>query len=132
MQEFPWTALVTLIALVVYLFMGISVGRARARYDVPAPGMTGHPQFERFFRVQMNTLEWLPIFLPALWLFAFYRGDMLAAEIGAVWIVGRVLYMILYTRDPKSRSAGFLIQALAALALIIGAFMGVIHTLTTH
>ncbi len=112
--------------------MSISVGRARLRHNVPAPAVTGHVQFERLFRVHMNTLEWLPIFLPSLWLFAFYQGDVLAAEIGAVWIVGRILYMVLYTRDPGSRRAGFLIQALAALVLLGGASMGVIHTLTTR
>ena len=41
--------------------------------------MSGHPDFERAFRIQMNTLEWMPIFLPALWLFAIYIGDAIAA-----------------------------------------------------
>ena len=39
------------------------------------PAISGNPDFERVFRVQMNTLEWLPIFLPSLWLFAIYISD---------------------------------------------------------
>jgi glutathione S-transferase len=116
--------LVTLLALIVYFAMAMAVGRARAKYKVAAPATTGDPMFERYFRVHMNTLEWLPIFLPSLWLFAFYWGDQVAASLGAVWVVGRVLYMSSYARDPKSRSAGFAIQGLAALALLIGALVG--------
>jgi len=129
MHEFLWTTLVTLIALLVYLFMGISVGRARGRFKVEAPAVSGHPQFERALRVQINTLEWLPIFLPSLWLFAFSHTDQLAAGIGAVWIVGRILYMILYTRDPRSRGIGYIIQALATLILLFGALWAVVQAL---
>ncbi|MBL8543572.1 MAG: MAPEG family protein [Hyphomonadaceae bacterium] len=129
MQQFTWTALVTLIALIVYFIMAAAVGRARVKYNVPAPATAGDPVFERYFRVHMNTLEWLPIFLPSLWLFAAYRGDQLAAAIGGVWIVGRLLYMALYVRDPKLRSAGFGLQALAALWLLVGALVSVVQSL---
>ena len=30
----------------------------------------------------MNTLEWMPIFLPSLWLFAIYLSDAFAAALG--------------------------------------------------
>ncbi len=52
---------------------------------IKAPAISGHPDFERYFRVQANTLEWMPIFLPSLWLFALYVSDMGAAAIGLVW-----------------------------------------------
>ncbi len=129
MHDFAWTALVTLLALIVYFVIAGAVGRARGKYKVAAPATTGDPNFERYFRVQMNTLEWLPIFLPSLWLFALYWGDQAAAGLGAVWIVGRILYFSSYVRDPKSRSAGFGIQGLAALALLIGALVGVVQAL---
>ena len=129
MHEFAWTALVTLLALIVYFVMAGAVGRARGKYKVAAPATTGDPNFERYFRVQMNTLEWLPIFLPSLWLFAAYWGDTIAASLGAVWVVGRILYFSNYVRDPSSRGAGFGIQGLAALALLIGALAGVVQTL---
>ena len=53
--SFPWTGLVTLIAVIVYGWTGIRVARARAKYDVKAPATAGHPDFDRVFRVQANT-----------------------------------------------------------------------------
>lgn len=129
MDGFAWTALVTLLALLLFFVMGLRVGGARYRFKVEAPATTGDPTFERHFRVQMNTLEWLPIFLPSLWLFAAYWGDPIAAGIGAVWIVGRFMYMIGYVSNPKSRGAGFAIQALTALVLLIGAIIGAVQQL---
>src|SRR5512139_2491774 len=115
------TALVTLLAILLYFLTGIGVARARVRYGVKAPATSGQPDFERAFRVQMNTLEWMPIFLPALWLFAVYIGDAIAAGIGAVWIVGRALYMAGYLKAAEKRGSGFAIQAFASMALWVGA-----------
>jgi uncharacterized MAPEG superfamily protein len=131
MREFPWTALVTLLSLLVYIAMMIGVGQARAKYKVPAPAMSGDPMFERHFRVHMNTLESLAIFLPSLWLFASCWGDKLAAGIGAFWIIGRLLYWMLYVRDPKTRSAGFGTQGAATIILLVGALYGVVQILIT-
>jgi uncharacterized MAPEG superfamily protein len=129
MQEFPWTALVTLLALVAYVAMIVAVGGARGKAKIAAPATTGEPIFERHFRVHMNTLESLPLFLPSLWLFASHWGDALAAAIGAFWIVGRLLYWTSYVRDPTSRSLGFGVQGLATIALLIGALIGVVQIL---
>jgi glutathione S-transferase len=114
------TALVTCLAMLFYFFTSARVARARAKYGVKLPAVSGHPDFERVFRVQMNTLEWLPIFLPSLWLFAIYVSDTWAGIVGLVWIVGRVVYMIGYTRAVARRSPGFFIQALACTVLLFG------------
>ena len=124
-----YVALVTLLALLVYLWMFMRVGSARQRFGVEAPAVTGHPEFERHFRVQANTLEGLIIFLPSLWLFGAYLNELVAAGLGAVWIVGRVIYMITYAKDPKTRSAGFGIQAIATVVLLFGALGGVVWAL---
>jgi glutathione S-transferase len=116
-----YVALVTLLALAVYIWMLMRVGSARSRFGVEAPAVTGHPEFERHFRVQANTIEGMIVFLPALWLFALYLNEMVAAGLGLVWIIGRVLYMLSYAKDPKTRSAGFGVQALATIALLFGA-----------
>jgi uncharacterized membrane protein YecN with MAPEG domain len=129
MQQFPWTTLVTLLALLVYMSMIIGVGQARRKYKIAAPAMTGDAVFERHFRVHMNTLESLPIYLPCLWLFASHWGDQLAAAIGGLWIAGRLIYWASYVRDPKSRSLGFQIQAFSNVALLLGALVGVIQVL---
>ena len=129
MHDFAWTALVTLAALIVYYFTSLATGRARHTYKVAAPAITGHEMFERQYRVQMNTLEWLPIFLPSLWLFAAWWSDPLAAAIGAFWLLGRIIYMVTYVRDPKTRSLGFGTQMISATVLLVGALFGVAQTL---
>lgn len=126
----PYVALVTLVALLLYVWMSIRVGAARSKYGVEAPAITGNPDFERTFRVHANTLENLVVFLPSLWLFAIYLNqDLVAAGLGAVWIVGRVMYMLGYSKAAASRGAGFGISALAMLALLFGAVGGVVWTL---
>jgi uncharacterized membrane protein YecN with MAPEG domain len=126
MQAHLIVAIVTLLALLLYFFMGLQVGRGRGRFGVAAPAISGHPDFERLFRVQANTLEWLPLFLVSLWLFAIYWSDMVAAGLGAVWIVGRILYMTGYAKAADARSMGFAVQALATGVLLFGALGRVI------
>jgi glutathione S-transferase len=116
-----FTALVTCLAVLVYFMTGIQVGKARATYGIKAPAISGNPDFERVLRVQMNTLEWMPIFLPALWLFAIYISDVLAAALGVVWIAGRIVFMIGYTKAASKRGSGFAIQGGAAAILWLGA-----------
>jgi len=118
---FHFTAFVTCLAILFYFMTSAGVARARAKFGIKAPAISGNPDFERVFRVQMNTLEWLPIFLPALWLFAIYLSDAIAAALGVVWIAGRILYMTGYSKAANKRGAGFGIQAGAAILLWLGA-----------
>ena len=129
MMEHRWTALVTILALLVYFVMSIQVARARGKAGVAAPAMTGDPLFERAVRVHINTLEFMPLFLVGLWLFAFYCSETIAAGLGVVWIVGRLLYSAGYMADPAKRSAGFLIQVLAVVVLLLGSLGKIAYSL---
>ena len=122
---YHFTALVTLQAILVYFYSSILVSRARGKFGVKLPAISGNPDFERVFRAQMNTLEWLPIFLP----FAVYLSDGIAAAIGLVWVTGRSLYVLGYAQAVAKRSLGFAIQALAAIALWVGAFGAILWRL---
>jgi glutathione S-transferase len=126
---YHYTALVTCLALPLYLFTGIQVSRARVAFGVKAPATSGHPDFERVFRVQMNTLEWMPVFLPSLWLFAIYLSDPVAAVLGVVWIGGRILYLTGYSQAANKRGRGFGIQAGAAILLLLGALGAIVRRL---
>lgn len=121
MQPHSWVTIVTLVALLVYVWMGVRVGGARKKSGIAAPAMTGDPELERHIRVQANTLEWLPIFLPSLWLFAIYWSDMVAAGLGVVWIIGRVLYALGYAQSADKRELGFMVQMAATAVLLFGA-----------
>jgi len=118
---YHFTALVTCLAIAFYFYTSILVSKARAKFGVKLPAISGNADFERVFRVQMNTLEWMPIFLPSLWLFAVYVSDPIAAAIGLVWITGRILYVIGYSEAVAKRGRGFAVQALAAIVLWVGA-----------
>ena len=131
MMEHRWSALVTIVALLVYFWMSLQVARARGKCGIHPPAMTGDQVMERAIRVQSNTLEWLPIFLAGLWLFAFYWNEMFAAGLGVVWIVGRLIYSAGYMADPAKRSTGFLIQILACMVLLLGAFGRIVYSLAT-
>ena len=126
---FHFTAIVTCLAILFYFFTSFRVGKARATFAIKAPAITGNLDFERVFRVQMNTLEWMPIFLPSLWLFAIYISDAGAAAIGLIWIGGRILYMRGYVQAANKRGTGFGIQASAAIILWAGALSAIIWRL---
>ena len=126
---FHYTALVTCLAILFYFFTSIQVSKARVAFDIKVPATSGNLDFERVFRVQMNTLEWMPIFLPSLWLFAIYISDAIAAAIGVIWIAGRILYMVGYRQAVEKRSPGFAVQAIAVIILWFGALGAIVWRL---
>ena len=123
---YNYTALVTCLAILVYAYASILVSQARQKFGVKVPAISGNPDFERVFRAHMNTLEWLPMFLPSLWLFAIYIGDIYAAGIGLVWVVGRFLYIRGYAQAVEKRGRGFFIQAIANTVLWAGALGAIV------
>ena len=129
MMEHRWTAIVTIVPLLVYFYMSLQVGRARGTSGIAAPAMTGDPLLERAVRVHINTLEGLPLFLSGLWLFALYWNDYVAAGLGVVWIAGRLIYAAGYMADPSKRSTGFLIQFAASGILLLGALGRIVYSL---
>lgn len=125
----PLTAGVTLLIALLMFGTCFAVGKGRHRYDVAAPAVTGHPVFERLYRVQMNTLEWAAMTLPCLWICAAYVSDATAAALGGVWLVGRVWYAVGYANAPGLRAKGFTVAALAFGGLGLLAAGGVIAQL---
>jgi glutathione S-transferase len=120
------TAWVTLAAIAVYLWVSYNVGVARIKYGVKAPAMDGPDEFLVRVRVQMNTLEQMPVLLAPLWICAVFLGDKWAAAGGLLWCIGRVAYALGYYAAPKKREAGFGIALSAVFLLICGSAVGLV------
>ena len=110
---------VIMLALLQYTWFGIEVGRARGRFEVPAPATTGHENFERFFRAHQNTTEQLVVFLPAMFACAYLVNETLAAAMGLLFVIGRLMYFRGYTNPEKSRSLGFGLGLIANTVMIL-------------
>ena len=123
LQQLP--ALVVLLAVLLQFGTMFAVGRARGKYGIKAPATSGHPDFERAYRMQMNTLEAVLLFLPTLWVAAHYGYGGWAGVAGLVWIVGRVWYALAYLKDASRRGGGFLLGMLGWLAVLLMALAGV-------
>ena len=121
-----WVDLVALAALLQLLVFSFQVGSARGRYGVKAPAVTGHEMFERTYRVQMNTLEQLVGFLPALLIAGAYWPQAAVAAIGAVYLIGRALYRHQYMQDPARRAPGFALTVLPTAFLLLAGLVGAI------
>ena len=120
-----YPSLITALTLIVYQVLTVNVGRARMKYKIMPPAMSGDENFERVVRVQQNTLEQLVFFLPALWLFSFYVSPLWGAVLGAVWLVGRILFAWGYYQAAEKRVAGFAISSLSGITLVLGALVGI-------
>jgi glutathione S-transferase len=120
---------VIVLALVEYLVLGALVARARTKYGVKAPAITGPEAFDRTFRVHQNTLEGLVVFLPAIWLFGVYVSALVAAGLGLIGIIGRAIYAKGYIEAPERRGAGAAICGVVNTVLVLGALVGVIRAL---
>ncbi len=127
-----WVHLVIGLALLQFFIFCMAVGRARGTYKVPAPATTGNEVFERYFRVQMNTLELLVVLVPSMVIFASYLSACWAAGLGAVYLVGRIVYFRSYVQAPQKRSLGYGLSAAPVLGLLVGGIIGVIMAMLRH
>jgi glutathione S-transferase len=121
-----FVALVTLLAVILVVGMSLWVARQRERLGVQPPGTGGPHEFERAFRIHANTAEGLAPFLAALWLCAIYLQPLVAAILGLIWIVGRIVYAFGYSASAAGRKPGFVISMIAMVLLIAGALIGVV------
>jgi glutathione S-transferase len=124
--------IVTVLALLQFMVFGFKVAKARGRYGVAAPAVAGNETFERYFRVQQNTLEQLIVFLPGLYLFSHYYSPLVAAALGVIYLIGREIYAMTYVKDPKKREVGYVLTVLPMVILILGGLFGAIRQLAGH
>jgi glutathione S-transferase len=127
-----YPGLVTILALFMYIWVMFQVGGARSRTGIKAPATTGNDELERYYRVQLNTVEQMVIFLPALWLCAEFFRPGVAALLGLGWVIGRIIYALGYYKEAKKRGPGFGISFLCSIALLLCALWGIGVRLLMH
>ena len=120
------TVIVTFLALGQYVLFGVQVGSLRGKHGIKAPSQSGHPEFERMNRVHLNTMEQLVVFIPALWMQAYFANPLFGAVLGMVYIVGRFIYRAEYLKDPDSRGTGFVLSFVPSAALLIWALVAAV------
>lgn len=129
MNAYPLTSLALVIAMLVYFVITLNVGTARAKWNVPAPQSGGHPEFDKRYRVQMNTVEQLVMFVPAVLVGAPVLGDAATAGVALVWSLGRILFAAAYYKDPAKRSLGFSLTLLPSFILLVAGAYGAVRGL---
>ena len=130
MNHYFYTSFITLLTVLLMFACMFNVGRARGKFKVKAPAVTGHELFERAYRIQLNTIENVLLFLPALWMYAIYIGDKGAGDSGVIWLIARVWFAIGYQVNPAKRGPGFLISILVIAGLWVGAAYGIFNLYT--
>ena len=115
--------IVTLLALLEYSILGVMVGRARQTYGIVAPATTGNPDFERIFRVHVNTLEALIVFLPAVWIFSLSVHYHIGVLLGLLFVIARIVYARGYMSAASKRSTGAMATGIINVILVVGALI---------
>lgn len=118
--------LVTLLALLEYAILGVMVGRARIKYGVEAPATTGNPEFERYFRVHVNTLESLIVFLPAVWIFSYAVNYHIGVALGVLFIIARIIYANGYLNAAAKRAPGAIATGIINIILVLGSVIWIV------
>ena len=118
--------IVIALAAIQFIVFAAQVGAARGRYGIKAPAITGNDTFERYFRVQQNTLELLICFLPGIYLFSQYVHPLWAAGLGVVYLIGRQLYAMSYVKNPAARGPGYLFSILPIMVMLLGGALAAI------
>merc|ERR1711997_107666 len=124
---YGYILLVVLATYIVAFVQGFLVGKMREKYKVELPAMYSdtEPMFNCYQRVHQNSLERIPLFL-ALLLLAGLFNSVIAAVLGAVWVLGRIVYSIgYYSGVPNNRVVGSLMNLACDMALGVMVFLQV-------
>ena len=127
MVTMKYTVLITIVALVYTFILSARVGARRLKLGIDAPAISGQAEFDIAFRIHMNTIEQLVLFIPMLWIAVTVVGDVWAAAIGAIWVIGRIIYATGYTAGVDKRGPGMLVTVLSTVALTVISFWGVVQ-----
>ena len=74
-------------------------------------------------RAHQNTVEHLVMFLPSMWTFAVLVSPVWAAALGAIWPIGRLFYMLGYSKAAALRRPGLYVTMPPIYIFILGSLI---------
>lgn len=122
-------AMITVMVLMQVLYFGFQVGKARGKYNIKAPAVSGNEIFERHYRIHQNTIEQIVIFIPSLWMFGYFVSENIGTALGLLFFVGRFIFRSAYLDDPGSRAVGFVMGFLPILGCLLGVLFTIVKVL---
>eukprot|EP00915_Cephaloidophora_sp_WS-2016_P011359 GHVH01016701.1.p1 GENE.GHVH01016701.1~~GHVH01016701.1.p1 ORF type:complete len:140 (-),score=16.71 GHVH01016701.1:63-482(-) len=111
--EFGYVMIMEALCIILNFFQMMTVARARKAYDVQPPTLyapADHKHADEFNRVQrahQNLLEFLPMAM-VLAACGGLAHPIVAAVMLGIFIVGRLIYVIGYTKNAAARVPGFM------------------------
>ncbi|XP_059108462.1 microsomal glutathione S-transferase 2 [Peromyscus eremicus] len=118
-------AAVSLLSACQQMYFTVNVGRARSKYKIAPPAVTGSREFERIFRAQQNCLEFYSAFLVTLWMAGWYFNQVFATCLGLVYLYGRHKYFWGYAEAADKRITGFRLSTGTLTLLTVLAVLGI-------
>ncbi|XP_062333184.1 leukotriene C4 synthase [Osmerus eperlanus] len=122
-------AAVSLLGVLEQAYFSLQVIYARRKYSVPPPATSGHPDFERVHRAQVNSSEYFPIFLTVLWVSGVFFSQGVSSLCGLLYLCGRYCYFTGYAKSAQGRLAPLYFSAKVLWVLIVFSSLGVLCSL---
>lgn len=122
-------AAVSVLGVLEQAYFSLQVIYSRRRHSISPPATSGHPDFERIFRAQVNSSEYFPIFLTVLWVSGLYFSQGVSSLCGLLYLYGRYRYFRGYAQSAQGRLVPLYFTAKVLWALVGFSCLGVLCSL---
>ncbi|XP_006887108.1 PREDICTED: microsomal glutathione S-transferase 2 [Elephantulus edwardii] len=109
-------------------YFAFQVGKARKKYKIAPPAVTGSPDFERVYRAQQNCVEFYPLFMVTFWMAGWYFNQVFATFLGLLYMYARHQYFFGYSEAAKKRLTGFRLSLGILTLLAVLATLGIANS----
>ncbi|XP_070552510.1 microsomal glutathione S-transferase 2-like [Ptychodera flava] len=129
LEDIVFPAIISILAAYQLGNFARAVGKQRAKHKIKPPATTGEPSFERALRAQQNTVEFMPMFLSALWVDALFFNPVISFVIGLVYLYARHQYFASYVEDAEKRMPPFKLCVKMLQILLVQSCLGITQCL---
>eukprot|EP01133_Synstelium_polycarpum_P018238 gene18238-21822_t len=117
-------------SITMWTIQALLVGRAREKFNVKAPNVTGDEEFERILQSYQHTTEGLGAIIPSSFIFSYFICPKASLGLGLGWITSRILASCKWVNDKEKdcdglKKAHCVIGHGSQFALLIGSIFGI-------